>query len=119
MQNLVTQIQPVLLQLENTIDQFGADFSVQNVVNQTVECVSRRLSLPKLRERAVDARQTPGENRLVADRLHEGVKIGRRSSRLRGQNCMPIHNLAICGPSGVGKSWHYWIEKRKKSALTT
>ena len=38
-QNLVTQIQPVLVSLENTIDQFGADFSVQNVVNQTSECV--------------------------------------------------------------------------------
>ena len=36
---LVTQIQPVLLNLENTIDQFGADFSVQNVVNQASEWV--------------------------------------------------------------------------------
>lgn len=33
-QSLVTQIQPVLLSLEDTIDQFGQDFSVQNVVNQ-------------------------------------------------------------------------------------
>jgi len=31
---LVNQIQPVLLNLENTIDQFGQDFSVQNVVDQ-------------------------------------------------------------------------------------
>ena len=36
-QNLVTQIQPVLLQLEDTIDKFGADFSVQNVVEQANE----------------------------------------------------------------------------------
>jgi len=33
-QSLVTQIQPVLVNLENTIDQFGADFSVQNVASQ-------------------------------------------------------------------------------------
>ncbi|KAI5115856.1 hypothetical protein M0805_009704 [Coniferiporia weirii] len=31
---LVNQIQPVLLSLENTIDQFGADFSSQEVSNQ-------------------------------------------------------------------------------------
>lgn len=36
-QSLVTQIQPVLLSLEDTIDQFGQDFSVQNVVNQASE----------------------------------------------------------------------------------
>lgn len=36
-QALVTQIQPVLVELENTIDQFGADFSAQNVANQASE----------------------------------------------------------------------------------
>ena len=39
LRDLVTQIQPVLVALEDTIDQFGADFSVQNVVNQASECV--------------------------------------------------------------------------------
>ena len=34
---LVAQIQPVLFNLEDTIDKFGADFSVQNVVNQASE----------------------------------------------------------------------------------
>ncbi|KAH8119623.1 hypothetical protein DFH11DRAFT_458253 [Phellopilus nigrolimitatus] len=34
-QDLVSQIQPVLASLEDTIDQFGADFSVQQVSNQT------------------------------------------------------------------------------------
>lgn len=39
-QTLVTQIQPVLLELEDTIDQFGADFSAQKVANQASEYVS-------------------------------------------------------------------------------
>jgi hypothetical protein len=39
LRDLVTQIQPVLLTLEDTIDKFGADFSAQNVANQTDEYV--------------------------------------------------------------------------------
>lgn len=39
LQSLVAQIQPILQNIEFTIDQFGADFSVQNVVNQTSEYV--------------------------------------------------------------------------------
>ncbi|THH09450.1 hypothetical protein EW145_g2016 [Phellinidium pouzarii] len=35
LQDLVNQIQPVLASLEDTIDQFGADFSSQQVANQT------------------------------------------------------------------------------------
>lgn len=40
LEGLVNQIQPVLESLEDTIDQFGADFSVQQAANQASECVS-------------------------------------------------------------------------------
>ena len=42
LESLVNQIQPVLESLEDTIDQFGADFSAQQVSNQASEYVNIR-----------------------------------------------------------------------------
>lgn len=39
-EDLANQIKPVLVDLESTIDQFGADFSVQQVANQANEYVN-------------------------------------------------------------------------------
>ena len=38
-EQLANQIQPLLVELEDTIDKFGADFSAQQIANQTNEYV--------------------------------------------------------------------------------
>lgn len=109
-QNLITQIQPVLLSLEDTIDQFGADFSVQNVVNQTSEYVhppfphvlmtSQSLtSWHRLNQHPKDPRARRGRERERAEA--EGPEQGEPARGERPHRCgADVHEPARGGRAG-------------------